>query len=241
MYALTIAGGRGERLKPLTDDIPKPMVPMNGRPMISYQAAWLASHGVTDIVFLCGWKGEKIQEYFGNGLRHGFRAHYSFEETPLGRGGAVRKGLQLVPESEKFVVVLNGDNITNQDLGELIALHHRKKALATIMLTPYPSQYGLVQVDKDGMVTEFIEKGRLPFWINAGIYIFDRRIEPLLPEVGDHENSTFPRLASERRMAALLSRAVWLTVDSPKDLREVSEKLQAGIPAKAGHVRQPHT
>ncbi|MSQ34527.1 MAG: nucleotidyltransferase family protein [Dehalococcoidia bacterium] len=233
VYALTIAGGRGERLKPLTDDLPKPMVPINGRPLISYQTDWLVREGVTDIVFLCGWKAEKIRGYFGDGLRFGFHAHYSLEETPLGRGGAVRKGMGLVPKSEEQVIVLNGDNITNQSLAMMIALQLRKRAMATAMLVPYPSQYGVVQAGEDYLVTEFIEKGRLPFWINAGVYVFDRSIETLLPEIGDHETSTFPQLVKERRMAALKSEAVWLTVDSPKDVREVGDKLQSGVLAKA--------
>ena len=93
LYALSIAGGRGERLKPITDDLPKSMVPVDGRPLIERQAAWFVSQGVTDVVFLCGYLGEKIQDHFQDGARFGFRAHYSFEETPLGRGGAVRKGL----------------------------------------------------------------------------------------------------------------------------------------------------
>lgn len=228
MYALTIAGGRGERLRPLTDDLPKPMAPINGRPLIAYQAAWLVRHGITDIVFLCGWKGETVRAHFGDGRRFGFNAHYSFEDKPLGRGGAVRKGLSLVPRAETQVVVLNGDVITDQDLAELIALHVRKRPVATMMLAPYPSQYGVVQVGEDGLVTEFVEKGKLPVWVNAGIYIFDRAIEPLLPESGDHETTTFPELARQRRLAALRSHATWLTVDSPKDIREVGEKLAAG-------------
>jgi NDP-sugar pyrophosphorylase family protein len=228
LYALTIAGGRGERLKPLTDDLPKAMAPINRRPLIAYQADWLVRHGVKDIVFLCGWKGETIRDHFGDGRKFGFKAHYSFEDTPLGRGGAVRKGLSLVPRAESQVVVLNGDNITDQDLGELIALHRRKRAMATMMLVPYQSQYGVVQVGEDDLVTEFVEKGRLPFWINAGIYVFDRAIESLLPETGDHETTTFPELARQRRLAALRSHATWLTVDSPKDIREVSERLAGG-------------
>lgn len=228
MYALTIAGGRGERLKPLTDDLPKAMAPINGRPLIAYQADWLVRHGVTDIVFLCGWKGETIRDHFGDGRKFAFQAHYSFEDTPLGRGGAVRKGFSLVPRAERQIVVLNGDIITDQDLGELIALHRRKRAMATMMLVPYQSQYGVVQVGEDDLVTEFVEKGRLPFWINAGIYVFDRAIESLLPETGDHETTTFPELARQRRLAALRSHATWLTVDSPKDIREVSERLAGG-------------
>lgn len=228
MYALTIAGGRGERLKPLTDNLPKPMVPLNGRPLISYQVEWFVKQGVTDIVFLCGWMGERIQEYFGDGSKLGFRAHYSFEKEPLGRGGAVRKGLSLVPRSEELVAVANGDIITGQPLSELVAHHRKRKATATMMLVPYPSQYGVVQVDDGGMVTEFVEKGRLPFWINAGVYIFARDIEERLPVVGDHETTTFQELAKERRLAALRSRELWLTVDSLKDVREVAEKIREG-------------
>ncbi|MBI4220262.1 MAG: nucleotidyltransferase family protein [Chloroflexi bacterium] len=226
MYALTIAGGRGERLKPFTDTLPKAMVPVNERPLISYQVAWLRRHGVTDVVFLCGYLGEKIQEYFGDGSRFGVRAHYSVEHEPLGRGGAVRKGLSLVPDSEKLVIVTNGDVLTDQDLQALIQLHKVKGAAATMTLVPYPSQFGVVEVGDDQLVTAFVEKGRLPFWINAGIYVFDRDIGPLLPEKGDHETTTFPILADRRKLAALKSKAFWTTVDSSKDLREVSERLK---------------
>lgn len=230
MYALTIAGGRGERLKPLTDHMPKAMVPINDRPLISYQIAWFRRYGVTDVVFLCGYLGEKIKDYFGDGRSFGIRAHYSIEEVPLGRGGAVRQGLELVPESEELVIVTNGDNVTDQPLDELITLHRRKRAMATMMLVPYPSQYGVVDTGDDNLVTAFVEKGALPFWINAGVYVFDRRIQPLLPEKGDHETSTFSALAKERRLAALKSRAFWMTVDSSKDLREVSNRLKGDQP-----------
>jgi NDP-sugar pyrophosphorylase family protein len=226
-FALAIAGGRGERLRPLTDSVPKPMVPVSGRPMISYQVDWMRSQGVTDVVFLCGYLGETIRDYFGNGSKHGINAHYSFEDTPLGRGGAVRKGLSLVPQDAGTVLVTNGDNITDQPLSEMKALHELKNALATIMLAPYYSQYGTVEADDDGTVTGFVEKGRLPLWINAGVYLFDRSLEQRLPKVGDHETTTFQELAAERKMAALRSEAMWLTVDSQKDLREVEERLKA--------------
>jgi NDP-sugar pyrophosphorylase family protein len=225
---LTIAGGRGERLKPLTDTMPKAMVPVNDRPLISYQVAWFKRHGVTDVVFLCGYLGETIRDYFGDGRKFGILAHYSFEDEPLGRGGAVRQGLDLVPESEELVIVTNGDNVTDQSLDDLISLHRGKRAMATMMLVPYPSQYGVVDVGDDSLVNAFVEKGALPFWINAGVYVFDRRIQTLLPEKGDHETSTFPALARQRRLAALKSRAFWTTVDSSKDLREAADRLRRG-------------
>jgi NDP-sugar pyrophosphorylase family protein len=225
-YALTIAGGRGERLKPLTDTVPKPMISLNGRPLLSYQVEWMRSQGVTDVVFLCGYLGETIRDYFGDGDRFGFNAHYSFEDKPLGRGGAVRKGMSQVPKDAGTVLVMNGDNVTSQQLSEMKALHERQNALATIMLAPYISQYGTVEREKDGTVTAFIEKGRLPFWINAGIYLFDRSLEQRLPEVGDHETTTFQELVSDRRMAALRSDAWWMSVDSPKDVAECEKQLK---------------
>ena len=229
LFALTIAGGRGERLKPLTDSVPKPMVPLDGRPMLSYQVDQLMKNGVTDVVFLCGYLGEKIEEYFGDGSRFGFNAHYSYEDKPMGRGGAVRKGLGLVPPGEELVIVTNGDNVTTQPLDELVALHRKLNAMATMMLVPHPSQYGVVESDDQGHVTRFVEKGPLPFWINAGLYVFSREIEDRLPVVGDHETSTFQELAAERKLGALRSNALWMTVDSPKELREVEERLRAGV------------
>jgi NDP-sugar pyrophosphorylase family protein len=225
-YALTIAGGRGERLKPLTDTVPKPMVRLNGEPILHHQARWMISQGITDIVFLCGYRGETIKEYFGDGSKFGFTAHYSFEDSPLGRGGAVRKGMSLVPQDAETVLVINGDNVTNQPLSELQELQKQRNALATIMLTPYMSQYGTVESDPDGIVTQFVEKGRLPLWINAGVYLFDRSLEQRLPEVGDHETTTFQELAAERKMAAIKSEATWLTVDSQKDIAECEKRLK---------------
>ena len=117
MYALVLAGGRGERLRPLTDTTPKPMVPLLGKPILWHQVEWLKKGGVTDIVFLAGYRWEAIKEFFGDGSAYGFRAHYSVEDSPLGRGGAIRKGMSLVPEEEERVVVTNGDIITGRKPG----------------------------------------------------------------------------------------------------------------------------
>lgn len=225
LYALTIAGGRGERLRPLTDKVPKPMIPLNGRPMLSYQVEWMRNQGVTDVVFLCGHLGETIRDYFGDGSEFGVTAHYSFEESQLGRGGAVRKGMSQVPADAGTVLVTNGDNVTDQDLSEMWALHERSNALATIMLSRYISQYGTVDTDADGAVARFVEKGELPLWINAGVYLFDRSLEQRLPEVGDHETTMFQELSAERRMFALKSKAMWLTVDSQSDISRSEKRL----------------
>ncbi len=202
------------------------MIELNGRPMLSYQIQWMKSQGVTDVVFLCGYLGQTIKDYFGDGSKFGINAHYSFEDTPLGRGGAVRKGMSQVPEDAGTVLVTNGDNVTDLDLTDMQDLHLRNDALVTIMLSPYISQYGTVETEEDGTVLRFVEKGRLPLWINAGVYLFDRSVEKMLPENGDHETTTFQQLSADRKMAALRSEATWLTVDSQKDIAGCEERLQ---------------
>ena len=226
-YALTIAGGRGERLRPITDNLPKPMVPLNGRPMLSYQVDWMRRQGVTDVVFLCGYLGNTIEEYFGDGSDAGITAHYSFEDKPMGRGGAVRKGMSQIPESSGPVLVTNGDNVTDLDLSELRELHEANDSLVTAMLTPYISPYGTVDTEENGIVSRFVEKGRLPLWINAGVYLFDRSVETSLPEIGDHETTLFQELAATGKMSGLRSEAMWLTIDSQKDIAECERQLAA--------------
>ncbi len=227
-YALSIAGGRGERLRPLTDSRPKPMVEINGKPLIAYQIDWMRSQGVTDVVFLTGYMGNIIQEYFGDGSDHGINALYSVEKTPLGRGGAIKQGLSLVPKDAKTVLVANGDVITNQPLEPIRELHDSSGAFGTMMLVPYPSQYGVVESDTQNVVTRFIEKGSLPFWINAGVYLFDRQIESMLPDIGDHETSTFQDLAKQGRLSAFQSKMAWTSIESPKDLSDITDQIREG-------------
>ena len=231
MYALILAGGAGERLRPLTDSLPKPMVPVSGKPILAHQVEWLKSAGVTDVVFLVGYLWETINDYFGDGQELGFHAHYSVEDSPLGRGGAIRKGFALVPEEEPHVVALNGDVVTREDLDQILKRHREKLVanpahLATIMVVPMVSPYGLVDLNSEDDVVGFREKVEMPHWINAGVYILERRIFSELPELGDHETETFPRLAQDGKISAFKSREFWRSVDSFKDLREAEEHMR---------------
>ncbi|MDO8614190.1 MAG: nucleotidyltransferase family protein [Dehalococcoidia bacterium] len=225
MYALIIAGGEGERLRPLTSDRPKPMIEVAGRPILEYQVDWLRAGGVTDVVFLCGYKAQVIREHFGDGSRFGIRAQYSLEEQPLGRGGALRRGYTLAPPQEQLIIGCNGDTLTNQPLAELIAYHRAKDAVATVMLAPLRSPFGIVTVEEDGRISAFQEKPVLPYWINAGIYALDRAFFARLPEKGDHEATTFPELAAEGKLFGFKSNAYWRPVDSIKDLNEAEREL----------------
>jgi NDP-sugar pyrophosphorylase family protein len=228
VFALILAGGKGERLRPLTDTLPKPMVPVCGKPILEHQVTWLKAGGVTDVVFLGGYRWEAIKDHFGDGNDFGINAHYSVEDSPLGRGGAIKAGFPMVPGTENIVAVLNGDVITAETLANLSGQHQERKAankshLATIMVVPMVSPYGLVEMDNSGTVTGFLEKVEMDHWINGGIYLFERSIVDELPDLGDHETETFPRLAAAGQLLAVQSRAFWRSVDSFKDLKEAED------------------
>ncbi|MBI4499295.1 MAG: nucleotidyltransferase family protein [Chloroflexi bacterium] len=228
MYALILAGGKGERLRPFTDDRPKPMVPVNGMPILEHQIRWLNSYGVDHFVLLCGYLHHVIQEYFGDGSRWGVAIEYCVEETPLGRGGAFKQGFTRIPKSEPFVIGTNGDNLNTQDLRPFLEAHQGTGALVTVMLTQLRSPYGIAQIEEDHRISGFQEKPLLPYWLNAGVYAISAACFNRFPDQGDHEDTTFPALAEEGKLYAFRSTAYWRAVDTVKDLTEATREF-AGI------------
>lgn len=226
MHAIILAGGKGARLRPYTEDRPKPMVEVLGVPILAYQMHWLQTQGVDDVVIACGYRHEVIRDYFGGGEKWGMTIRYSVEAEPLGRGGAIRQAFGLFSDPSEWIIATNGDIITNLRLDKVLAHHRDHDALATVVLTPYVSTYGLVEVNADDRVIAFIEKPTLPYWINAGIYVLSRDVIGLFPDTGDHEATIFPRLAEQRRLGAYKSRDYWRAVDTIKDLTEVSRELE---------------
>lgn len=236
MFALILAGGKGERLRPLTDTLPKPMLPLHGRPILWHQVRWLRAAGITEVVFLVGHLAETVVDYFGDGREFGIRAHYSREDAPLGRGGALRQGLSLVPpDCAGPVICVNGDIITDASLDELMDDYRARRASnpdhqASILTLAMTSPYGIVEQDGGGLVTGFREKSPLPYQINGGVYALNPAIKSRLPERGDHEDTTFPALAEQGLMSAIDTAAFWRSVDSMKDLADADAYL-AGRPA----------
>ncbi len=226
MQAIILAGGKGERLRPFTTDRPKVMVEILGVPLLGYQVQWLQAQGVLDIIVACGYRHEVIEEYFGTGEKWGVRIQYAVEPQPLGRGGALKLASGLLREGEDICLATNGDVITNVRIKNLLQAHRDSGCLATVMLAPFVSPYGIVEVDASEKIVAFREKPELPYWVNAGIYVLSREVERLLPDQGDQEETTFPRLAAERQLAAYKSRSYWRAVDTVKDLSEVQKELE---------------
>jgi NDP-sugar pyrophosphorylase family protein len=237
MYALVLAGGKGERLRPLTEDRPKPMILLAGKPILEYHLTWLRDNGVSHALLLCGYRADVIQSYFGDGRAWGLTIEYSLEEQPLGRGGAFKLAFARVPEGEKLLIGTNGDVLCNQPLAPILRAHRASGAVATVMLTPFVSPYGIVRVARDGRILRFEEKPRLPHWINAGLYVLSRPFFDLLPDVGDHEDTAFPLLAERGQLRAFHSRAYWRSIDTVKDLTEATREMALFAPAEAGPTR----
>lgn len=227
MYAIIIAGGKGERLRPLTSDRPKSMVPLLDKPILEHQLLWLRENGVTDAVVACGHLHEVIEDYFGDGAKWDIRLQYSVEDQPLGRGGALKLGYKKVPDNEPFVIATNGDNVNTQPLSPMIEQHKSTGAIGTLLLTQLRSPYGIVQQDGE-RITGFEEKPLLPHWLSAGVYVLDKTFFADLPDVGDHEDSLFPRLAEDGHLFAFRSHTYWKAIDTVKDLNEAAKQLAAG-------------
>jgi NDP-sugar pyrophosphorylase family protein len=208
------------------------MVEVNGVPVIAYLLGWLAKVGVTQIVLSCGYRWEVLQNALGTGELWGLEIHYAVEPEQLGRGGGIRFAMSSAgldrPDAGP-VLVTNGDNLVDMDLDAMLEHHVRTKAMATLALAPLVSVRGIVDTDGQGRVTGFREKPELPYWINAGVYLLNPGIAPLLPVRGDHEAALLPRLAAEGRLAAYKTRRLWRTVDTAKDLTTLTSELRAGL------------
>lgn len=230
MKAAIIAGGFGKRLKPLTQDRPKPLVPVAGKAIIEWQIEWLKKYGVDTVVVLAGYQREKMLEFLGSGTKYGVKIVYTIEDEPLGTAGAI-KNAEPILRTEPFLA-LNGDIITNIPLDKLMDVVKDKDAVVAMALVPLRSPYGIVEVDEAGRIVRFVEKPILQqHLINAGVYYMKPEIFDYLPEKGDIERTTFPWLAREGRLYAGIFRDVyWRSIDTVKDVEEAGKELANGLP-----------
>jgi NDP-sugar pyrophosphorylase family protein len=221
MEALLLGGGKGERLGEAAGGKPKPLVPVAGAPLAAYAVRRLATAGVKRVIVACAGGQETLFESELNGL--GAEIVAVGEPEPLGRGGGLRLAASARAESGP-VFALNGDEILDVDLGALLAFHRAGAGAATVVVAPMPSAFGVVELDGDRIVA-FREAPKLPHLVNAGLYVLEEEALTRLPERGDHEQTTFPDLAAEGRLFAYRHGGVWLTVNTPKDLRRAEAFL----------------
>jgi NDP-sugar pyrophosphorylase family protein len=222
--AILLAGGKAERLGDAAQGRPKALVEVAGRPLAEYQIRRLAAAGVDRVIVSCraGQEHEFEQALEGIGVELAFAG----EDEPLGRGGGLKFAARLRRETGPCFA-LNGDELFDVDLEALLAHHRSRAPAATLTVAPLPSPFGVVEVGDDDLVAGFREAPKLPHWVNIGLYVLDDAAIERLPERGDHELSTFPELAEEGKLLAFRHEGLWLTVNTPKDLRVAEDYFAA--------------
>ena len=231
MKAVILAGGEGTRLRPLTLSTPKPVVPVVDRPFLRHQLDLLLRAGVREVVFSVAYRPERVEAVFGDGSALGLRIRYAVEDTPLGTGGAVRNALPLLDER---TIVLNGDILSDVDVGTIVARHEAERASASILLAPVPNPaaYGLVETDASGRVLRFLEKPRpeqiTTNNINAGVYVLESKTLELMPAGVNTsiERVFFPGLlARGDKVLGPVHRGYWIDIGTPEKYLQVHRDI----------------
>jgi len=240
MKAIIIAGGLGTRLRPLTYNTPKPIVPVANRPFVVHQIELLKQHGVTEVILNLHYLPDAIKMALGDGGEFGVKIYYSLEAEPLGTAGAVKNAEEFFDGYKEPLIVFNGDVLTDINITKIVELHKKKKAKATLSLTPVddPTSYGLVLTDDAGRVTEFLEKpsferieGLSRTDINAGIYILDPSIFKKVPKNARYmfEHDLFPSLLREGQpVYGVTSERYWIDIGNNKKYKMAHDAILRG-------------
>ncbi|HWG09683.1 MAG TPA: NDP-sugar synthase [Solirubrobacteraceae bacterium] len=220
MQAVILVGGEGTRLRPLTSTVPKPVVPLVDRPFISFMLEWLKQHGVDDVIMSCGFLATSVRNVLGDGSGLGIRLRFVEEPDPRGTAGALKFAASML--DERFLM-LNGDVLTDIDLSAQIAQHERTGAKATLALVPVadPSAYGLVHLEEDRSVRDFVEKPSPDAidtnLISAGAYVLEREVLDLVaPERNvSIEREVWPQLIG-KGLFGFPAESYWLDIGTPE-------------------------
>jgi mannose-1-phosphate guanylyltransferase len=237
VQAVILVGGEGTRLRPLTSTVPKPVVPLVGRPFISYMLEWLRAHGVDDVIMSCGFLATSVRNVLGDGSQLGIKLRFVEEPEPRGTAGALKFAESLL--DERFLM-LNGDVLTDMDLSAQLEQHERTGARATLALVPVddPTAYGLVRLGDDNAVSAFVEKPSpdqiTTNLISAGAYVLERDVLDMVPPDRNVsiEREVWPRLVGAG-IYGFPSDAYWLDIGTPE------RYLQATFDILAGNVHTP--
>jgi len=223
LKSVILAGGFGKRLKPLTDNRPKPMIEILDKPILEWQIKHLAKNNIKEIIICVGYLKEQIIDYISSGNKFDVHVAYTVEDEPLGTGGALKNTYSLLKDEKNGFFMINGDILTNINLLDLANENNHSK----LALVPLKSPYGIVEFDENLNVTGFEEKPNIDGkWINAGIYFFNQEVFDYLPERGNIETTALPAMSKEQKLKAKnFENSFWKSIDSHKDIEESSKEL----------------
>lgn len=223
--AVIIAGGRGTRLGKIADEIPKPMVKLNGKPILERIVVWLKHNGVERIVIGVAYKKEVIKEYFGDGSKFGVEIVYTEHSPDGGTEDAFTTAIFDSGIKDENFYAMNGDQVTDLQLEGFTNAHIESEAVASVITIRLRTNFGIVETDTDGFITEFQEKKLVPnVKMNCGIYIFNKDIKEYLVG-GDIERNTFKQLVSKRKLRSFFYDGMWTSVNDQKELKEAEETI----------------
>jgi len=216
--AFILSGGAGKRLKPMTDYVPKPLIPLNNIPIIEWQIRYFKKFGIDEFIICAGYKSDQIINYL-KPRKIGVKINYSIENTTLGTGGAIRNARDFI-DNESFFV-MNGDVITNIDPRQL------KENPNSIAVIPLRTSFGVVNLINN-RVNRFEEKPEISnYWMNAGIYYLSDKVIKYLPKKGNIENTTFSILTTKGLLFAVkYKKAFWYSIDSHKDIEQCTNEMK---------------
>ena len=219
MKALILAGGRGKRLRPITDKIPKPLILINNLPLIERSIKYLKKFGITDIIICSGYKSKQIENFLQKKKNFNCKIEFSIERSPLGTAGAIKKATQKI--SDDSFVVINGDVVTNIDLRKIL------KKPNTIAANELKTKFGTMEI-KNSKIIAFNEKSDVEdVWMNPGVYHLSSEIRKILPKKGSLESIVFPKLAKNNLLHTVkFKNALWHSIDSHKDIELCSNDIK---------------
>ena len=220
MKALILAGGRGKRLRPITDKIPKPLILINNVPLIEHSIKYLKKFGIDDIIICSGYKSKQIENFLKKKNNFNCKIEFSIEKSPLGTGGAIRKATDKI--SDNSFVVINGDIITDISLRKIL------KKPNTIASNELKTKFGTMEI-RNSKIIAFNEKTDIKnIWMNPGIYHLSSDIRKMLPKKGSLESIVFPKLAKNKLLRTVkFKNVLWHSIDSHKDIELCSNDIKS--------------
>lgn len=224
--AVIIAGGRGKRFEERTEDLPKPLIPVNDKPILERIIEWLAKNGIQRVIIGTAYKKEMIKNYFGDGSEFGVKIQYTEHDENGGTEDAFKAAIEQSGIEDENFYAMNGDQITDISLEDFANMHLKNDSIVTLATINLRTNFGIIHLDENGKITEFKEKGEVKDKkMNSGFYVFNKKIRDFLSG-GNIEENAFKKLIKDGKMHSFHHEGIWLTINDKKELNYAEEILK---------------
>ena len=226
MKTVILCGGKGTRLRELTEEIPKPLVEIGGKPILWHLMKIYSHYGFNDFILCLGYKGELIKEYFSRNNKENWKITFVDTGEDANKAERIKKVQKYIKDDNFFVAY--GDDVCDVNVKKVLDLHLKKGKIVTLTAVNLLSPFGVMEVNENDEVTEFKEKPKLDYWMNGGYFVFNKKIFNYLKEGYDLEKEAFEELAKEKQIAAFKHHGFWKSMNTFKDVVELNELWERG-------------